>query len=97
MDPITLIVTALAAGASSGALAALTDEAKDGVKAALTRLRALVSRRTAGNPVAQTALTRYEASPEVWRGPLPGRPGRRREHAGQPLLSPPLGAPPGRS
>ncbi len=70
MEPITLIVTALAAGASSGALAALSDEVKDGVKAAYAKLRGLVSRRTAGNPVAETALAQYEASPEVWRAPL---------------------------
>jgi len=70
LEPITLILTALAAGASSGALAALSDGVKDGVKSAYAKLRTLVGRRTAGNQVAETALAQYEASPEAWRAPL---------------------------
>jgi hypothetical protein len=70
MEPISLIVAALATGASSGALAALSDEVKDAVKAAYTRLRGLVKKRVAGNAVAETALDQYEADPKVWEAPL---------------------------
>ena len=41
MDPVTLIVAALATGAAS----ALQDDAKGTVKAALARLRALAKKR----------------------------------------------------
>ena len=46
MDPVTLIVTALAAGAAS----ALQDGAAVAVKDAYARLRALVTKRFAGHP-----------------------------------------------
>ena len=39
MDPITLIVTALAAGPREGALEALKDDVKDAIEAAYTTLR----------------------------------------------------------
>ena len=41
MDPITLIVTALAAGASGGAISALQDDVKGAVIAAYGTLRGL--------------------------------------------------------
>ena len=50
MDPITLIVTALAAGASAGVIDALKDNAKDAAKAAYAKLRGLVRTRVAGTP-----------------------------------------------
>jgi RIP homotypic interaction motif len=70
MDPITLIVTALAAGASGGAISALQDDVKGAVVAAYGKLRGLVGRRVAGNPGAELALTEYEADPEHWETPL---------------------------
>jgi hypothetical protein len=68
MEPITLILTAIAAGASAGAL----DEVKDEVKAAYGKLRDLVSKRfrEAGTPNAEAVLAEYEADPESYRGPL---------------------------
>jgi hypothetical protein len=62
MDPVTLIVTALAAGAAS----ALQDDAKDAVKAAYTRLRNILKRRLAGRRVGELALAEHEVAPAMW-------------------------------
>jgi hypothetical protein len=48
VDPITLIVTALAAGASAGALEALKDDVKERAKAAYAKLDELVKQRFRG-------------------------------------------------
>lgn len=70
MDPITLIVTALIAGATTGALDSVKDGAKAGFKAAAEKLRGLVKRRVAGNPGAEAALAELEADPQTWKAPL---------------------------
>ncbi len=70
MDPITLIVAALAAGASTGAVSALQDDVKDAVKSAYAKLRGLVTKRVAGNQAAEVALAKYEANPKTWEAPL---------------------------
>ncbi|MGH3278681.1 MAG: hypothetical protein ACRDNW_06030 [Trebonia sp.] len=70
MEPISLILTALVAGASAGALDALKDDVKEKAGAAYARLRGLVTRRVAGNPVAETALAQYEVNPKIWEAPL---------------------------
>jgi hypothetical protein len=66
MESITLILTALAAGASAGSLDALKDEAKDAVKAAYGKLRALVGNRfrEAGTVNGEAVLAEYEQDPE---------------------------------
>ncbi len=66
MDPLSLILGALAAGAAAG----LTDTAAGAVKDAYAGLRDLVRRRFAGRHLAQTALEEYEKAPQVWQGPL---------------------------
>jgi hypothetical protein len=66
MDPITLIVTALAAGAAS----ALQDGTSAAVKDAYTRLRAAVRNRLAARPDGELILARHEAAPQTWRAPL---------------------------
>jgi len=66
MDPITLIVTALAAGAALG----LQDTASAAVKDAYASLKALVKRRLGGEPGAELALSRHEQAPETWQAPL---------------------------
>jgi hypothetical protein len=76
MDPVTaMILTALAAGATSGALDELKDEVRDKVKAACGKLRDLVSKRfrEAGTPNAVAILAEYEADPEGYKGPLAGK------------------------
>lgn len=72
MEPITLILTALAAGASAGALDELKDDVREKVKAAYGKLRDLVSKRfrEAETPNAETILAEYEADPESYKGPL---------------------------
>jgi hypothetical protein len=66
MDPITLIVTALAAGAALG----MRDTASSAIKDAYTGLRALVRRRLGGRPDGELVLARHEQAPETWRAPL---------------------------
>jgi RIP homotypic interaction motif len=70
MDPITVIVMALAAGVSSGALDALKDDAKGTAKAAYAKLRGLLTKKVAGNQVAEVALAQYDNNPKVWEAPL---------------------------
>jgi hypothetical protein len=70
MDPITLIVAALAAGASTGALSALQDDVKDAVKFSYSKLRGMLTKRVAGNPGAELTLAEYETDPATWEGPL---------------------------
>jgi hypothetical protein len=66
MDPITLIVTALAAGAALG----VQDTAAAMVKDAYASLKALVRRRLGGDPGAEMVLARHEQAPETWQAPL---------------------------
>ena len=66
MDPVTLIVTALAAGAALG----VKDTASTAVKDAYAGLKALVMRRLAGRPDAELVLAKHEKAPENWQAPL---------------------------
>jgi hypothetical protein len=70
MDPITLIVAALAAGASAGAIDALKDEVKESVKAAYGRLHDLVKRRFRGNASAELILAEHHDDPKTYEAPL---------------------------
>jgi hypothetical protein len=66
MDPITLIVTALAAGAASG----VKDTASSAVRDAYASLKALVRKRLAGMPIGELVLAEHESAPGKWRDPL---------------------------
>ncbi len=66
MDPITLIVSALAAGAASG----MAEAASSAVKDAHTTLKALVRNRLAGRPKAELILSEHVKAPETWQAPL---------------------------
>jgi hypothetical protein len=66
MDPITLIIAALAAGATSG----VADAAASEVRGGYAGLKALVKRRFAGRPDAELILARYERAPQTWQAPL---------------------------
>jgi hypothetical protein len=66
MDPITLIVTALAAGTALG----VQDTASTMVKDAYASLKALVRRRLGGDPGTDLVLARHEQAPETWQAPL---------------------------
>lgn len=66
MDPVSLIVAALAAGAVAGTQSTATEAVKD----AYAGFKALVRRRLAGQPLGEAALERHESTPEVWQGAL---------------------------
>jgi hypothetical protein len=66
MDPITLIVSALAAGTALGA----QDTVSAMVKDAYAGLKVLVKRRLGGRPTAELVLAKHEQAPETWQGPL---------------------------
>jgi hypothetical protein len=66
MDPITLIVTALAAGAALG----VRDTASATVKDAYAGLKALVKKRLGGGPGAELVVAKHEQVPETWQAPL---------------------------
>jgi len=66
MDPVTLIVAALVAGAAAG----LKDSASAAVKDAYDSLKGLVRRRLAGRPGGELVLARHEQDPQVWDRPL---------------------------
>ncbi|MCW2930576.1 MAG: hypothetical protein JWM19_1538 [Actinomycetia bacterium] len=70
MDPITLIVAALAAGASAGAIDALKDDVKEAARAAYGRLHDLVRRRLRGNASAEVILAEHKADPRIYEAPL---------------------------
>jgi len=70
MEPVTLLLTALATGASAGALEALKDDAKEKAKAAYARLHGLVKKRVAGRPHGELALAEYDSAPQKWEGLL---------------------------
>jgi hypothetical protein len=61
MDPVTLIVAALAAGAGAGAKGVASDAVKDSYQG----LRALVRRRLAGRASGEAALREHEGAPET--------------------------------
>lgn len=66
MEPTTLIISALAAGATAG----LTDAASQVVKDAYGGLKGLLQKHLAGKPEAEMALAQFEKKPDVWEAPL---------------------------
>jgi hypothetical protein len=66
MDPITMVLAALAAGVTAG----VGDTASAAVKDAYAGLKALVQRRFAGDAKAEETLTEYEADPDTHEKPL---------------------------
>ena len=66
MDPITLILTALTAGATDSIKDATSEAVKDGYNG----LKALIQRKFSDNADATTVLEKYEKKPEIWKAPL---------------------------
>ena len=77
MDPITLILGALAAGAAASAQSVASDAIKD----TYAGLKKLIQQRFAGNARAQAALTDHEDDPETYKLPL--KKALQQEHADQ--------------
>ncbi|MET7899819.1 hypothetical protein [Streptomyces mirabilis] len=63
MDPISLIMGALLAGATKGS----GEAASSAVMDAYTAFREALKRRLAGRKPAQTAIEEYTADPDTWR------------------------------
>ena len=66
MDPIALIVTALATGAAQG----LADNVSAIVKDAYSRLMTLVKKRLGDAQDAEVVLAKHAQAPETWQTPL---------------------------
>jgi hypothetical protein len=66
MDPVTLIVAALVAGAAAG----LKDTASSAIKDSYNGLKGLVLRKLVGRPDGELVLARHEQDPQVWDKPL---------------------------
>jgi hypothetical protein len=66
MEPVTLILTALAAGVALG----MKETASAAVKDAYGGLKALVRRRLAASRDGELVLARFEEAPETWKDPL---------------------------
>jgi hypothetical protein len=66
MDPVTLIVTALAAGAAMG----MRDTASAMIKDAYAGLKAMAKKRLGGGQDAEYVLAKHEQAPETWQAPL---------------------------
>ena len=62
MEPVSVIISALVAGAAKAA----GDAAPDAYKG----LKALIKRKFAGEPKAEMVLEEYEQDPETYEGPL---------------------------
>ncbi len=66
MEPISLIITAL----SAGAIAAAKDTAGTAVKDAYQGLKTLIKKKFESEPKAQMVLEEHETDPETYEAPL---------------------------
>ncbi len=66
MDPVTLILTALIAGAT----ASIQATASEAIKDAYAGLKTLLQRKFAGKSSAEVALAEHEKKPDIWKAPL---------------------------
>lgn len=66
MDPVSLIITALVAGAAAG----IGDSATDAVKEAYSVLKRKLKGAFAGDAAAEVALDQHAEDPETWKAPL---------------------------
>jgi hypothetical protein len=62
MEPVSLLIAALVAGAGAG----LTDAAGSAVRDAYEGLRAVLRRRFSGKPAAEQALAEHEQDPKAY-------------------------------
>ena len=66
MDPLSLILAAITAGATASA----KDTASAAIKDTYQGLKTLIQRKLEGKPNAQAALVEYEEDPETYEKPL---------------------------
>ncbi|MET8156714.1 hypothetical protein ABZT47_10100 [Sphaerisporangium sp. NPDC005289] len=70
MESVALIVTALAAGASSGVIEGLAGTVKENANAAFAKLLDLTRRRFKGNAGAEVILSEHQNDPATYEAPL---------------------------
>jgi RIP homotypic interaction motif len=70
VEPIALIVTALAAGGSSGVIEGLAGTLKENAKAAFAKLYELTQRRLEGDTSAEVILSEHLNDPATYGAPL---------------------------
>ncbi|MER5377125.1 hypothetical protein [Streptomyces sp. NPDC002553] len=63
MEPVSMILAALAAGAAGGAVDGVRESASRAARGAYDRLRTALAGRFGGDREAEAALARYEADP----------------------------------
>ncbi len=66
MDPVSLVLDALASGAARG----VADSTGDAVGTAYSRLKRLITDRFVGNQSAEVALSEHAVDPDTWQAPL---------------------------
>jgi hypothetical protein len=66
LDPVSLVLGALASGAVQG----VAESTSESVKDAYGRLRGLVAGRFAGNRTAEVVLAEHARDPDTWHAPL---------------------------
>jgi hypothetical protein len=66
VDPVTMVVTALAAGAVVGVGETASTAVADGYRG----LKSLLARVFGANPRAEMVLAEHETDPDTWRAPL---------------------------
>ena len=66
VDPVSLILLALAAGAAAG----VKDTASQAIKDGYAALKRLVSSRVAKQPTGELVVAQHAADPETWQAPL---------------------------
>ena len=66
MDPVTVIITALAAGAT----AAAKDTASQAIKDTYTGLKSIIQKHFSGKPETEVILQHHETDPDTWKKPL---------------------------
>jgi hypothetical protein len=66
VDPVTLVLNALASGSAPG----VAENADDKVKSAYDRLAQLVAGKFAGDQTAEMALKEHAVDPQTWQAPL---------------------------
>jgi hypothetical protein len=66
MDPVTLIVSALATGAAQ----AVSETTSASIKGAYESLKAKVRARFAGSPSRELVLVEHEKNPPTWQAPM---------------------------
>jgi hypothetical protein len=70
MEPISLILTALATAVAAGVTKGATDTATSAIKDSYDALKGLIKKKFVGKPVGEIALAEHEKNHDAWKMPL---------------------------